>query len=89
MVMPEEGTKIHTWQSFQLRNCHARLNAKIKKELAENEGSTMWSDRVLQKKCDEFGNKWESKYAEFGRCAKMPAKGTTPYLAMESVKQWL
>ena len=72
------------------------MNAKIKKELAENEGSTVWSDRrvrlfdcVLQKKRDEFGNKWESKYAEFGRCAKMPAKGTTPYLAMESVKQWL
>jgi hypothetical protein len=84
MVMPEEGTTLHTWQKNQLSNGHGSLNAKIRKALAENEGSTIWSERrvklfdcVSQKKCDALGNKWESKYAEFKRCMVMPEEGTT------------
>jgi len=38
--MPEKGTPLHTWQKSQLSNTHdCCLNAKIQKELAENEGS--------------------------------------------------
>ena len=34
------------WQSQQLSNTHGScLNAKIREELAENEGSTVWGDR--------------------------------------------
>jgi hypothetical protein len=65
---------------------HDLLNVKIRKELAENEGSTVWSERrvifyycVSQKKRDALGNKWELKYAEFKRCVEMPKKGTTLY----------
>ena len=43
-VMSAVGTMLYTWQMHQLSNEHASLNAKIQKELAENEGSTMWSD---------------------------------------------
>ena len=39
------------------------MNAKIQKELAENEGSTVWSDR--RERLDKIANKWETKYAEF------------------------
>jgi hypothetical protein len=42
--MPERGTPLHTWQKTQLGNGHASLNAKIRKELAENKGSTIWSE---------------------------------------------
>ena len=84
MVMPEEGTTLHTWQKNQLSNGQGSLDAKIRKELAENKGSTIWSEQrvklfdcVLQKKRDALGNKWESKYAEFKRCVVMPGRGTT------------
>jgi len=66
--MPALNSKLHTWQHNQLGNGHGSLNAKIQKELAENEGRTVWSDRrerldncVAQKKHDTLGNKWESK----------------------------
>ncbi len=36
--MPERGTPLHTWQKNQLSNTHVScLNAKIRKELEENE----------------------------------------------------
>ena len=60
--MPALNSKLHTWQHNQLGNGHASLNANIQKELAENEGRTMWSDRcerldncVVQKKRDTLG----------------------------------
>jgi hypothetical protein len=53
------------------------LNAKIQKELAENEGSTVWSDR--RERLDKIANKWETKYAEFESYNGMPAGGTTLY----------
>ncbi len=38
--MPALNSKLHTWQHNQLGNGHSSLNAKIQKELAENEGRT-------------------------------------------------
>ena len=48
MEMPKKGTSLHTWQKTQLGNAHASLNAKIQKELAENKGSTVWSERRVK-----------------------------------------
>ena len=81
--MPEKGTPLHTWQLNQLSNTHdSCLNAKIRKEIEENEGS-IWrerrvklSDCVVQKNRAKIGNVWEKKYAELKRCVEMPEKGT-------------
>ena len=84
--MSAVGTKLNTWQSYQLGNGDASLNTKILKELAENEEGTVWSDRrtrlincVAQKIRAKIDNKWESKYAEFKRCVGMPAVGIKLY----------
>ena len=86
VVMPAVGTKLYTWQLYQLGNGDASLNTKILKELAENEEGTVWSDRrtrlvncVAQKIRAKIDNKWESKYAEFERCVGMPAVGIKLY----------
>jgi hypothetical protein len=71
--MPEIGTPLNTWQSHQLSNTHAScLNAKIWKEIEENDGSTVWSDRreklsdcFEQKNRAKIGIAWEEKYDEF------------------------
>ena len=83
MEMPKKGTSLHTWQKTQLGNAYASLNAKIQKELAENKGSTVWSERrvklfdcVEQKNRVKSGNAWERKYAEFESYDGMPKKGT-------------
>ena len=81
--MPEIGTPLYYWQSQQLGNTHdSCLNAKIRKEIEENEGS-IWrerrvklSDCVVQKNRAKIGNVWEKKYAELKRCVEMPEKGT-------------
>ena len=94
VVTPEEGTKLYSWQHNQLGTGPAALNTRIWKEIEENEGSTVWSDRtrvrlvncVSQKKCDALGNKWENKYAELKRCVVMPVKGTKLYLAIGPVE---
>jgi hypothetical protein len=60
------------------------LNAKIQKEeLAENKGSTIWSERrvklvncVVQKNRAKIGNAREEKYAEFVSYNGMPKKET-------------
>jgi hypothetical protein len=39
MGMPRKGTLLYTWQQNQLCNGAKSLNAKIREELAENEGS--------------------------------------------------
>ena len=47
--MPKKGTPLHNWQQNQLSNTHSScLNAKIQKELAENKGSTVWSERRVK-----------------------------------------
>ena len=52
--MPERGTPLHTWQKNQLSNTHVScLNAKIQKELAENEGSIWRERRVKLANCVE------------------------------------
>ena len=45
--MPEKGTPLYNWQMNQLGNGGASLNAKIRKELAENIGS-IWSERRVK-----------------------------------------
>ena len=84
--MPKKETQLYTWQENQLSNGSKGLNNKIWKELAKNEGSTVWSDWrvklfdcISQKRCDKLGNKWESKYAEFKQCLVMPGRGSTLY----------
>jgi hypothetical protein len=82
--MPERGTPLYTWQSQQLSNTHAScLNAKIREEIEENEGSTIWrerrvklSDCVVEKNHAKIGNAWEEKYVEFESYDGMPEKGT-------------
>jgi len=63
--MPERGTPLFNWQMHQLSNGADSLNAKIRKEIEENEGST-WSewrvklcDCVEQKNRVKIGNAWE------------------------------
>jgi hypothetical protein len=52
--MPERGTPLHNWQQNQLSNTHdSCLNAKIQKELAENEGSIWRERRVKLANCVE------------------------------------
>jgi hypothetical protein len=84
--MPEVGTPLYNWQKRQLGNTRVSLNAKIRKEIAENEGSTMWyerrvklSDCVEQKNRAKIGNAWEKRYAEFVSYDGMPKKGTPLY----------
>jgi hypothetical protein len=85
--MPETGTTLYTWQQSQLSNTHPScLNAKIREEIEENKGSTVWrerrvklSDCVVQKNRDKMGIAWERKYAEFKLYEGMPEKGTTLY----------
>ena len=79
--------KLHTWQKTQLGNGHARLNAKIRKELVENKGSTIWSERrvklfdcIEQKNRAKIGNAWEEKYDEFESYDGMPERGTKLYI---------
>jgi hypothetical protein len=47
--MPERGTPLDTWHKSQLGNTHGScLNAKIQKELAENNGSTIRRERRVK-----------------------------------------
>jgi hypothetical protein len=84
--IPERGTPLYNWQMTQLSNGLFGLNAKIRKEIAENEGSTVWcerrvklSDCVEQKNRAKIGNAWEKRYAEFVSYDEMPKKGTPLY----------
>ena len=85
--MPERGTPLYNWQVYQLRNTQVDcLNAKIWKEIEENEGSTIWSKRrvklsdcVEQMNHAKIGNTWVRKFVEFKRCVEMPERGTPLY----------
>ena len=84
--MPERGTYLYNWQKTQLKNGLCGLDAKIRKEIAENEGSTVWCERrVKLSDCVEQmidakrGNAWEKRYAEFVSYDGMPKKGTPLY----------
>ena len=84
--MPEIGTPLYNWQENQLGNRPPSLNAKIWKEIEENKGSTVWSDRrvklfdcVEQKNRTKSGNTWERKYAEFESYDGMTEIGTMLY----------
>ena len=46
--MLKKGTQLHTWQKHQLGNGTGGLNAKIRKERAENKGSTIWSEKKVK-----------------------------------------
>jgi hypothetical protein len=43
--MPVKGTTEYNQRQTQLSSGHFGLDAKIKKEVEENEGGTMWRDR--------------------------------------------
>jgi hypothetical protein len=84
--MPERGTLLHTWQRDQLSNGAFSLNAKIRKENEENEGSFVWrkrrvelADCVEQKNRVNTGNAWERKFDEFKSYDGMPKKGNPLY----------
>jgi len=62
------------------------LNAKIREEIAENKGSTIWSERrvklsdcVKQKNRAKIGNAWEKKYTEFESYDEMLERGTPQF----------
>jgi len=82
--MPEIGTPLYNWQQNQLSNTYGScLNAKIRKEIEENEGSTVWSewrvelsDCVEQKNRAKIGNAWERKFDEFESYDGMPERRT-------------
>lgn len=46
--MPAIGTKLNTWQNNQLSTGAGGLNVKIRKEIAENEEGTVWSERRVR-----------------------------------------
>ena len=47
--MPETGTTLYTWHQSQLSNTHPScLNAKIREEIEENKGSTVWRERSVK-----------------------------------------
>ena len=47
--MPETGTTLYNWQQNQLSNTHPScLNAKIREEIEENKGSTVWRERSVK-----------------------------------------
>jgi hypothetical protein len=84
--MPEKGTPLYIWQSHQLSNTRVSLNAKIREKIAENKGSTIWSERrvklsdcVEQKNRAKIGITWEKKYAEFESYDGMPKRGTPQF----------
>jgi hypothetical protein len=91
LEMPERGTPLYNWQAYQLRNTQVDcLNAKIRKEIEENEGNTVWSKwRVKHSDCVEqmnrakIGNTWERKFVEFKRCVEMPERGTPAKIRKE------
>jgi hypothetical protein len=81
--MPEIETPLYRWQNHELSKKPTSLNAKIRKENEEKEGSTVWSDRrvklsecVEEKNRTKRGNAWERKYAEFESYDGMPEIGT-------------
>jgi hypothetical protein len=81
--MPERGTPLHNWQQTQISNGHSSLNAKIRKEIEENKGSTVWSDRreklcdcVEQKNRTNIGIARKEKYDEFESYDGMMERGT-------------
>ena len=43
--MPANVSKLNNWKKTQLGNQPYGLDARIKNEIAENKGSTMWTDR--------------------------------------------
>ena len=74
MEMPAVGSTLYNW-TRRLSNGH--LDAMIEKEIAENEGSTLWMDRkarlvdcVAQLKGAKKDDKWEEQYVEFKTCVE-------------------
>jgi len=47
--MPESRTPLYNWQQNQMSNGAFSMNAKIRKEKAENEEGTVWSQRTRVK----------------------------------------
>jgi hypothetical protein len=47
VVKPARDSKLYNWTKTQLSNGPSGLDAKIQKEIAANEGSTVWTDEKL------------------------------------------
>ena len=69
--MPKTGSPLFNWN----KNQWAKFDANIEKEIAANDGSTVWSNRstkllacIAKKEYD----KWEEQYAEFRDYDGMP-----------------
>jgi hypothetical protein len=76
--MPKTGSALFIWNRNQL----VRFEANIKKEIAANDGSTVWSNRrtkLLACIAKKENDKWEEQYAEFKDCDRMPKRGNTLY----------
>jgi hypothetical protein len=62
--MPVDGSTLSNWKKSQL----ARFEARIKTEIAGNDGSTAWRDgrtKLLVCIAKKENNKWEEQYAAF------------------------
>jgi hypothetical protein len=77
--MPETTSTSYVWQKNQLTG----FDGKIKKEIAANEGSTIWRDRRARLvACIVKKNKGECdvKYAEFKNYDGMPESKSASYI---------
>ena len=66
----------HIWQRDQL----AKFDGKIKKEIAANEGSTLWRARLLACSVKKNHDMWEVQYAELDNYDRMPETSSTSYI---------
>ena len=69
---------LYKWQQNQL----SRFDAKIKKEIAENEEGTTWSDmrtRLLACIAKKENGNWEEQYAAFVNYVGMPKSRSALY----------
>ena len=76
--MPERGSVLYKWQKNQL----ARFDARIEKEIAANDGSTVWGKRkvkLLACIAKKENDKWEKQYAVFEVYDGMPERGSALY----------
>ena len=71
--MPKITSTLNLWKQTQLAIGPAGLDARIAKEIEENEGFAVWSDRIDFLK----SVKWETQYAEFEEHVGMPERKST------------
>ena len=73
--MPERGSTLYKRQKNQL----ARFDAMVEKEIAANDGSTIWEKRktkLFARIAKKENDKWEKQYAVFEVYDGMPERGS-------------